>query len=83
MLFRESRILHVFGDDFLIADAVLHGAHRAGIVKKMRGIGNGRARVRAFGGHQAVIAAWNFLCAVRGVQARGEIRRAGEPQAAA
>src|SRR5271154_739673 len=75
--------LNVLGDDFLVSDAILYRANSSIVRENMRGLSHRRTRVCAFRGNDAVFAWRNFFGAGGGVQAGGEIRRTGDPQAVA
>src|SRR5690348_13083918 len=82
----ESRpandILHVLGDDFFIAHAVLYRTDGAVFVEHARCLCHGRTRVNALGGDDAVITAGNFARITSGVHPGGEIRRPRKPEPA-
>jgi hypothetical protein len=78
----SNYVLHVLGDDFFVADSVLHGADGAILIEGARDLGDGSARVDRLGGDNAVVAAWKLTRAGRGVEFRREIRRAGKTEAA-
>ena len=77
-----NHIFHALGDEFFVANAVLHRADGAALVEQMRSLRDGDFGVRSLGGDYAVIAARQFFGITRGAEAGGEIGGAGEAQAA-
>src|SRR5262249_38321514 len=51
---------HVFGEDFLVANSILHGTHGAAFAKQVSSLLNGRTRMHALGGDDAEIALRNL-----------------------
>src|SRR2546422_1387909 len=75
-------VADMLGENFFIADAILHRTDRTRFRKQMRSFLNGLARVSAFGSNDAKIAGRNFPD-IRGcAEARGELCRAADAQAA-
>ena len=77
-----NHIFHALGDEFFVADAVLHRADSAALIEQMRSLRDSDLGVRGFSGHDAIIAARQFFGIARSAQAGGEIGGAGEAQAA-
>ncbi len=68
-------------DQFFVADAVLHRADRAVLVKAASGAANGGLGMDGLGGDDAVVAERQFGGVAGGVlQVHVQIGRAGKPQ---
>src|SRR2546422_334675 len=75
-------VADMLGENFFVADAILHRTDRTRFREQMRSFFNGLAGVSALGCNDAKIAGWNFPD-IRGcAEARGEVRRAADAQAA-
>src|SRR6266852_1404124 len=77
----SNYVAHVFPENFLVADAVLHRANGAIVAEQVSGLLDCRPRVRAFGGHDSEITGRDFVWIRGRVEARGEISGAADAQA--
>ena len=73
-------VLHVFGDDLLIPDAVLHGAHRAGFIEGTGSLRDRSPGMNRLGGDDAIVAARKFPGIAGRVELRGEVGSARETE---
>ena len=73
-------VADALGDDFFVADAILHGADGAGVIEDVSGLFDCAAGVSAFCGDDSEIANRNFFRVGGGVNWRSEIGRAGKAQ---
>src|SRR5205807_5020809 len=63
-----DHVLDGFGDDFLVADSVRHGADGACFIECVRYLCNSDARMDSLGGYNAVIATGQVLRVARSVK---------------
>src|SRR5258708_28400641 len=76
-----NHMLPMFRDDFFVANAVLHRAHRCVLTKGMSRLRDGNTRMDCFGRDDAIVAARQLFGITRRVKIGSEIGSARKSQA--